>query len=55
MAALTGALGIIAGLILAFVPFPSLTVLALVLGLWLSILGVLEIIRAIQIRRHIHA
>ena len=55
LTALTGVLGIIAGLILAFMPLSSLLVLAIILGVWLSILGVLEIIRAIQIRRHLNA
>jgi uncharacterized membrane protein HdeD (DUF308 family) len=53
LAALTGGLSIIAGLIVTFAPVASMLALALVLGVWLVILGVLEIIRAIQLRQHL--
>jgi uncharacterized membrane protein HdeD (DUF308 family) len=48
--ALTGALSIVAGIVVLAYPGISLLVLAVVVSIWLVILGVMEIIMALQIR-----
>jgi uncharacterized membrane protein HdeD (DUF308 family) len=47
----TGILSVIAGLIVLVWPGPTLLVLAVVLGIWLLIFGVMEIIAAFRLRR----
>jgi uncharacterized membrane protein HdeD (DUF308 family) len=49
-----GALSVIAGLIVIAWPGPSLVTLALVLGVWLLIYGVMEIFMAFRIRSAYH-
>ena len=46
-----GILGIIAGIIVLAVPFQSLWVLALIAGIWLIIMGVIEIIYSFAIKK----
>ena len=46
-----GILGIIAGIIVLAVPFQSLWVLALIAGIWLIIMGVIEIIYSLAIKK----
>ena len=46
----TGALSLVAGIIVIVWPGPSLVTLALVLGVWLIIYGVMEIALAFQVR-----
>ncbi len=48
--ALIGALSVVAGIVVLAYPGISLLVLAVVLSIWLVILGVMEIIMALQIR-----
>jgi uncharacterized membrane protein HdeD (DUF308 family) len=48
---LAGVLGIIAGIIVLAVPFESLTVLALIAGIWLIIMGIMEIIYSFSIKK----
>lgn len=45
-----GVLGIIAGIIVLAVPFESLYILALICGIWLVIMGVIEIIYSFKIK-----
>lgn len=47
----SGVLGIIAGIIVLAVPFESLTVLALIAGIWLIIMGILEIVYSFGIKK----
>jgi uncharacterized membrane protein HdeD (DUF308 family) len=47
----TGILSVIAGLIVLVWPGPTLLVLAVVLGIWLLIFGVMEIMAAFRLRR----
>jgi uncharacterized membrane protein HdeD (DUF308 family) len=47
----TGVLSVIAGLIVLAWPGPTLLVLAIVLGIWLLVFGVMEIMAAIRLRR----
>jgi uncharacterized membrane protein HdeD (DUF308 family) len=47
---LSGVLSIVAGLIVAILPGISLFTLTIVLGAWLVVLGVMAVIRAVQIR-----
>lgn len=47
----TGVLSVIAGLIVLAWPGPTLLVLAIVLGIWLLIFGVMEIMAAFRLRR----
>jgi uncharacterized membrane protein HdeD (DUF308 family) len=46
----SGILGILAGIVVLVYPAPSLLVLALVLGIWLLIFGIMEIVAAFRIR-----
>ncbi len=46
-----GVLGLIAGVIVLAVPFESLEILALIAGLWLVVMGVLEIIYSFSIKK----
>lgn len=47
---ISGVLGIVAGLIVVFYPGISLVVLTIVLGVWLSIFGVMQVIAAFRLR-----
>jgi uncharacterized membrane protein HdeD (DUF308 family) len=49
-----GALSVIAGIIVIAWPGPSLVTLAIVLGVWLIIYGVMEIFMAFQVRSAYH-
>ncbi len=49
---LSGVLGVIAGLVLLVWPAISILTLAWLAGLWLVILGVMQVSVAIQLRRH---
>ncbi len=49
---LSGVLGVIAGLVLLVWPAISILTLAWLAGLWLLILGVMQVSVAIQLRRH---
>ena len=51
----SGVLGIIAGIIVLAYPGPSLVALAVVSGIWLVILGAVEIIGAFRLRGVAHA
>ncbi len=53
--ALTGALSLVAGLIVMFWPTISLTVLVAVIGIWLLIYGLILGLTAWQVRRAAHA
>jgi uncharacterized membrane protein HdeD (DUF308 family) len=46
----SGILGILAGIVVLVYPAPSLLVLALVLGIWLLVFGIMEIVAAFRIR-----
>lgn len=46
----SGILGILAGIVVLVYPAPSLLVLALVLGIWLLVFGIMEIVSAFQLR-----
>jgi uncharacterized membrane protein HdeD (DUF308 family) len=46
----SGILGIVAGIVVLVYPAPSLLVLALVLGIWLLVFGIMEIVAAFRIR-----
>jgi uncharacterized membrane protein HdeD (DUF308 family) len=46
----SGILGILAGIVILVYPAPSLLVLALVLGIWLLVFGIMEIVAAFRIR-----
>jgi uncharacterized membrane protein HdeD (DUF308 family) len=48
--ALSGVLGIIAGLLVSFYPGISLVTLTIVLGVWLVLFGVIEVMAAIRLR-----
>jgi uncharacterized membrane protein HdeD (DUF308 family) len=52
--AATGILSIIAGVIALMIPGISLVVLAVVMGAWLVIFGIMEISAAFQVRRRAH-
>jgi len=45
-----GILAVIAGIVLITAPFTSIATLTLVSGIWLVVLGVMEVIHAIQLR-----
>jgi uncharacterized membrane protein HdeD (DUF308 family) len=45
-----GVIGIIAGIVLITSPITSLATLALLAGIWLVVLGVMEVVHAIQLR-----
>lgn len=47
----TGVLSLLAGIVVLASPFSSLVVLALVVGIWLIVIGIAEIITAFDIRR----
>jgi uncharacterized membrane protein HdeD (DUF308 family) len=49
-----GALSVIAGIIVIVWPAPSLVTLAIVLGIWLIVYGVMEIVMAFRVRSAIH-
>jgi uncharacterized membrane protein HdeD (DUF308 family) len=51
--AVTGVISVIAGLLAAFIPGPTVLFLILLLGWWLAFQGVLEIYAAWRIRREI--
>lgn len=51
LTAVTGVLGIIAGALVLFLPVVSLLVLAVVLGIWLIVFGIIGIVEAITLRR----
>ncbi|MER6014039.1 HdeD family acid-resistance protein [Streptomyces bluensis] len=51
---LLGFVSFLAGIVLITFPFESLTVLALVTGCWLIVVGAAEIITAVQIRNRVH-
>lgn len=50
-----GVITIIAGIVVLAWPFDSIVVLALVVGVWLVVLGLMQIVRSFQIRRDAHA
>lgn len=45
-----GVIGVIAGIVLITSPFTSLATLALLAGIWLIVLGVMEVVHAVQLR-----
>jgi uncharacterized membrane protein HdeD (DUF308 family) len=45
-----GILAVIAGIVLITAPFTSIAALTLVSGIWLVVLGVMEVVHAIQLR-----
>lgn len=47
----SGVLGIIAGIIVLAAPFQSLEILALIAGIWLIVMGILEIIYSFAIKK----
>jgi uncharacterized membrane protein HdeD (DUF308 family) len=49
-----GALSVIAGIIVIMWPAPSLVTLAIVLGIWLIIYGIMEISLAFRVRSTVH-
>ena len=49
-ASLSGILGIIAGIIVLTYPISSAVTLALIAGIWLVILGIMQIVAGIQLR-----
>ena len=46
-----GAISLIAGVVILASPFESIATLALVVGIWLVVLGVMEVVAALAIRR----
>ena len=48
----SGILGIVAGFLIVFVPGSSVVVLALLLGFWLVVYGLIAIVAAIRLRSH---
>jgi uncharacterized membrane protein HdeD (DUF308 family) len=50
-AILTGALSIVAGIVIFAWPISSAFALALVLGVWLTVLGAMEIVAAVRLKR----
>jgi uncharacterized membrane protein HdeD (DUF308 family) len=52
--AFLGVLSVLAGIIVIVYPAPSLVTLAIVLGVWLIIYGVMEIFMAFRVRSAIH-
>ena len=50
-----GAVSLIAGIVVATAPADSLNVLAVLLGIWFSIMGILEIIGGLLLRRVLRA
>jgi uncharacterized membrane protein HdeD (DUF308 family) len=51
----TGALSVVAGIVVMSAPGISLVTLAVVLGIWLMILGVLQIVLAFRLRSAVHS
>jgi uncharacterized membrane protein HdeD (DUF308 family) len=49
-----GAISLIAGIVVASAPASSLNVLAVLLGIWLVIMGIFEIVNAFLIRHDLH-
>jgi uncharacterized membrane protein HdeD (DUF308 family) len=49
-----GVLSLIAGIVVTATPVSSLTVLALLLGIWFIVMGILEIIGGLMIRHALH-
>lgn len=49
-----GVLTVIAGIVVLAWPFDSITALTIVIGVWLVILGVIQIVESFQIRREVH-
>ncbi len=50
--AVSGVLGIVAGLFLVFFPGISLVALAIFLGVWLILFGVMQVLAALALRSH---
>jgi uncharacterized membrane protein HdeD (DUF308 family) len=50
-----GVLSILAGIVVLIYPGPSLLTLSIVLGIWLLVYGVMEIVAAFRIRRLAHS
>jgi len=50
-----GAVSLIAGIVVATAPADSLNVLAVLLGIWFSIMGIFEIIGGLLLRRVVRA
>jgi uncharacterized membrane protein HdeD (DUF308 family) len=50
-----GAISLIAGIVVTATPVTSVTVLAVLLGIWFIVIGVLEIIGGLMLRRAAHA
>jgi len=53
--ALFGVVTFIAGIVLIVSPFGSLVALAVVAGVWLIVIGVMEIVHAVWPRTHLRA
>jgi len=49
-----GALSVVAGIIVIVLPGPSLVTIAIVLGIWLIIYGIMEIVLAFRVRSAVH-
>lgn len=49
----TGVLSLVAGIVVLASPFTSIWILTLVVGIWLIVIGIVEIITAFDIRRRI--
>jgi uncharacterized membrane protein HdeD (DUF308 family) len=49
-----GALGVIAGIVVTASPVTSVTVLAVLLGIWFIVIGIFEIIAGFMLRRAVH-
>lgn len=49
-----GALSVIAGIVVAATPVSSVTVLAVLLGIWFIVIGLFEIIAGFMLRRAVH-
>jgi uncharacterized membrane protein HdeD (DUF308 family) len=50
-----GAISLIAGIVVTATPVTSVTVLAVLLGIWFIVIGILEIIGGLMLRRTVHA
>jgi uncharacterized membrane protein HdeD (DUF308 family) len=46
-----GVISLIAGMVVLAWPFDSIVILALVVGIWLVVIGVFEIVSALQLRK----
>jgi uncharacterized membrane protein HdeD (DUF308 family) len=49
-----GVITVIAGIVVLAWPFDSIVVLALVTGVWLVVIGLMQVVRSFQIRRDAH-